>query len=190
MQSNPNKKSSNEFDHFSKIYLYTSNNVVSIKIFLFVSSARGNLSIWWTLVNLNKDIAGFYVVIRNGKNEILVEHHIPYENRIDKIEGKNVCQNNCQNLELCVMSKDSRGSINEWFDSQCIYLPDDLKDIQEKYTVNYDRIQVIHSLRKHIRAHNGWNTSEACSSFLNYNLFRNLVSYIVVLQIVKFSILV
>lgn len=150
----------------------------------FSNSSRGNLSIWWSLVQRNKDIAGFYIAIRNSRNEILVEHHVPYESRIDNIVGSNICQQNCQNLELCIISKNSAGSVNGWFDSQCINLPDDFKSIQEEYTIYNDRIYVIQSLRKKTRAHvdhnHNWNKSMGVSIWYNFSLHRNVILYSII----------
>lgn len=153
---------------------------------MFLFSSRGNLSIWWSLLMPNKDIAGFYIIIRNDKNEILVEHHIPYESRIDNIKGADICQKNCQNLELCVMTKNSHGSINEWFDSQCIYLPNNLESIQDKYTTHNDRIYVIHSMRRKITAHNVLNHS--WSKGVISSVFSTLLVYTTLFQILHFLV--
>lgn len=115
-------------------------------------SSRGNLTVRWTVTQTNKDIAGYYVVVRNLHNRILVEHHLSYEKRNDDIIGSEICNGNCRNLELCVLTKNSHGTINGWFDNQCVYLPSDLERIQNKYDIQSNQIYVIHSLRKQIRA--------------------------------------
>lgn len=97
---------------------------------------------------INKDIAGFHVAIRSKFNRILVEHHVSYEYRSDHIEGSEICREDCEHLELCVLSKDSHGSINGWFDTQCLFLPNDIKYIREKYTTRNDQIYAIYSKRK------------------------------------------
>lgn len=120
--------------------------------FLQICSSRGNLTIRWVTSLINKDIAGFYIVIRNAHNRILFEHHLPYDRRMDHIFGSEICEGNCQHLELCVLSKNSQGSINGWFDAQCVYLPPNFEDIRDKYTINFSQIYVIHSVRKQVRA--------------------------------------
>lgn len=136
----------------------------------FSYSAKGNLSISWSVLQPNKDIAGFHVSVRNSINQIVVEHHVPYDRRTDSIAGNEICQGYCKNLELCVLSKNSHGSINRWFDSQCLYLPNDLEQIRGIYTQNSNQIYYIHSVRKHIRNHYGYKThmsSRSSPSVLN-----------------------
>lgn len=102
---------------------------------------------------INKDVAGFYVIVRNTDSKILLEHHLSYEYRVDQIIGSDICDgNNCRNLELCVLSKNSHGIINGWFDAQCVYLPNDLPKIMRKYTARDSQVYVIHSVVKRIKA--------------------------------------
>lgn len=115
-------------------------------------SSRGNLTVRWIASPIKKDIAGFYVLIRNVHNRILTEYHLPYDKRSVNVIGDEMCDGNCNNLELCALAKDSNGTINEWFDSQCIYLPNDLERIRKKYNDRSTQIYVIHSIRKQIRA--------------------------------------
>lgn len=102
---------------------------------------------------INKDVAGFYVVVRNSDSKILLEHHLSYEYRHDQIIGSDICDgSNCRNLELCVLSKNSHGIINGWFDAQCVYLPNELPKIMRKYSPNNSQVYVIHSVVKRIKA--------------------------------------
>lgn len=102
---------------------------------------------------VKKDVAGFYVIVRNTDSKILLEHHLSYEYRVDQIIGSDICDgNSCRNLELCVLSKNSHGIINGWFDAQCVYLPNDLPKIMRKYTVRDSQVYVIHSVVKRIKA--------------------------------------
>lgn len=96
---------------------------------------------------INKDIAGFHVSIRNSNNKIIVEHHIPYNHRSDYIKGTEICLENCNQLELCVLSKNSHGSINRWFDNQCMNLPNNFEYIQGKYGPQNEQIYVIYTIR-------------------------------------------
>lgn len=102
---------------------------------------------------IKKDVAGFYVIVRNTESKILLEHHLSYEYRFDQIIGSDICDgDNCRNLELCVLSKNSHGVINGWFDAQCVYLPNDLPKIMRKYTARNSQVFVIHSVVKRIKA--------------------------------------
>lgn len=100
------------------------NYFFNIKLFKYLFfSLQGNMSIAWTVPSQNKDIAGFYIVIRDHESKILIEHHVSYEVRKDYINENEICTNDCNNIEICILSKDSFGSINGWFDSQCKYVP-------------------------------------------------------------------
>lgn len=137
-------------------------------------SSRGNLTIRWIVSPIKKDIAGFYVLIRNIHNRILTEYHLSYDKRSIKIMGHDICDGNCNNLELCALSKDSNGTISGWFDSQCIYLPNDFERIRKKYNDRSNSIFVIHSLRKQIRAKNVAN-HDLRSSGVTKTIVGNIV---------------
>lgn len=102
---------------------------------------------------ISKDVAGFYVIVRNTDSKILLEHHLSYETRADQIVASDICDgDHCRNLELCVLSKNSHGIISGWFDAQCVYLPNDLPKIMRKYTPSNTQVFIIHSLVKRIKA--------------------------------------
>lgn len=70
-----------------------------------------------------------------------------YEVRKYYIDGNEICDDDCNNLEICILSKDSFGSINGWFDSQCKYLPKNFKSIRKKYIGQRDQTFIIYSQR-------------------------------------------
>lgn len=107
------------------------------------------------------------MVIRNIHNRILIEHHLSYDKRTDDIIGGDICSGNCMHLELCVLSKSSLNIINGWFDTQCIYLPNDFERIQSKYDENNGQIYVIHSLRKQIRAQSAYDRFDNSANAAN-----------------------
>lgn len=127
----------------------------------------------WSVTRPNKDIAGFYVVIRDQHNQILVEHHVGYEKRTDRICGHAICDTECSNLELCVLTKNSYGTINGWSDFQCKYLPNNFENIREIYNDRNDKIYVIHSFRKKILGKSIPSTNDAYlyRSFFNMKFF-------------------
>lgn len=111
----------------------------------------------WTVSQQNKDIAGFYILIRTGNNEIIVEHHVSYELRSDQITGNEICNKDCTNIELCILSKNSYGAINGWFQTQCTYLPQNFRNIVEKYRYRKDRYYILRPLRLQKQRHNKSN---------------------------------
>lgn len=94
------------------------------------------------------------MTIRDQDGVTSVEHHISYESRIDQIYGHEICRDGtkCGNLELCVLSKDSRGTISGWFDSQCVRLPNNFSTIRKRYAMYNEQVFYIQSLVKKIRA--------------------------------------
>lgn len=80
-----------------------------------------------------------------------MEHHLPYDQRKDYIPGNEFCHRNCEDMELCILAKDSHGSISSWFDTQCVLLPKNFEDIQEKYSVHSNQMYIIHSTRQKLR---------------------------------------
>lgn len=116
-----------------------------VKKHLF-SSFQGTMSFAWTVPSQNKDIAGFYIVIRDHRSKILIEHHVSYEVRRDNINESDICNDDCDNLEICILSKDSFGSINGWFDSQCKYVPN-LSSVRKKFNNKKKQPVVIYSQR-------------------------------------------
>lgn len=111
--------------------------------------------------------------MRDQNNQIIVEHHISYEKRTDYIKGREICENDCSKLELCIISKNSYGTLNGWFDSQCKNLPNNLKNIQEKYSKFNDRMYVIMSLKNQINIQDMHISTKATSVhiFLDAKLF-------------------
>lgn len=86
-------------------------------------------------------------MIRDQSSRILVENHVSYEVRKDFIIGHKICNDACNNLEICVLSKNSFGSINGWFDSQCKHLPNNFESIKKRYSGQKDQTYVIYSQR-------------------------------------------
>lgn len=85
-------------------------------------------------------------MIRDQNSKILVEHHLSYELRNDYISGYEICNTECNNLELCILTKNSNGSINGWFDSQCSFLPNNFEFIRKKYS-DHRQTFIIYSQR-------------------------------------------
>lgn len=106
----------------------------------------------WYVSALFDDIADFYVSIRDGNNQLLAERRLAYDDRTVQIPGDEISDDYDGQLELCVLAKKSDGDIRTWFESQCIYLPDNLETIKRTYGPHRNQPYLIHSLRKKIRA--------------------------------------
>lgn len=166
--------------------ILSKNVIINIKCsskIIYHSSSKGNLSIRWTINQINKDVSGFYVTVRNSMRQITVEHHVSYEYRSDNIPGDELCEENCDSLEICVLSKDSNGSINGWFDTQCSYLPN-LGYAKRRYTSDSEQIFKIYSLRKQIRVKSDLVSNFAASSAQHMQLwlYGTLALWFLVIQ--------
>lgn len=106
----------------------------------------------WLVTAPFKDIADFYVNIRDSKNKLFVERHLSYEERLVQIPGSEISDDYNGQLELCVLGKKSDGTIGSWFDSQCIYLPENFENIKRTYNANKNQPYIIHSIRKKVKA--------------------------------------
>lgn len=118
----------------------------------FFHSYKGQLVAQWYVTALFDDIADFYVTIRDSGNQLLVERRMAYDDRTVQIPGAYISDNYDGQLELCVLAKNSDGTIRTWFESQCIYLPENFETIKETYGTQRSQPYLIHSLRKRIRA--------------------------------------
>lgn len=120
-------------------------------LFLFCSY-KGQLVAQWYVTALFEDIADFYVHIRDSGNQLLAERRLSYLERAVQIPGDEISDNYDGQLELCVLAKRSDGDIRTWFETQCIYLPENLETIKQTYGALRNQPYMIHSLRKRIRA--------------------------------------
>lgn len=116
----------------------------------------------WYVTTPNKDIADFYANIRDAKNKVLVEHHLAYDTRKIEIKGEEISSEYQGYLQLCVLAKNSEGTIGSWFDSQCFDLPSDFESIKRKYSAGYHSAYTILSSKKNRLNASKSRTSKAC----------------------------
>lgn len=150
----------------------------------FFCSYKGNLTVRWILNNLKRDIGGFYLTVRDQDSKILVEHHHLYDKRIDQIDGQSICDGrSCRNLELCVLSKNSRGTISGWFDSQCVYLPNDFDSVRRRYNERVDQVYYIHSIVKKIQARRVLTAEDLANSQRKIHTSGFLITVMIILSL-------
>lgn len=111
-------------------------------------STKGKLFIQWYVTSPNKDIADFYVNIRNKENKILFENFLAYDERSIEILEEELPKNFNNHIEVCVLAKDSHGVIRSWFNSQCFDLTDNFQSIVRKFNKNYNYEYSIVSPKK------------------------------------------
>lgn len=101
---------------------------------------------------LFEDIADFYISIRDSNNDLLTERRLSYDDRVVQISGSDISDDYVGQLELCVLAKKSNGDLRTWFDTQCIYLPDNFDTIKRQYGLSRNQPFRIHSIKKGIKA--------------------------------------
>lgn len=136
----------------SKFWIkYVFNSEFEINNFLSYSF-KDNLIVQWYVTALFEDIADFYITIRDSNNDLLAERRLSYDDRVVQISGSDISDDYVGQLELCALAKNSNGDIRTWFDSQCIYLPDNFDAIKRQYGQSRNQPFIIHSIKKRIRA--------------------------------------
>lgn len=107
-------------------------------------STNGLLWFSWFIKGTG-DIADFYVSIKDIDNKITIkEYHIPYDQRTFNISLNNIYSNN---MEICLLSKDSRGKINKWNKHQCFVLHNEWKILNKKCYRNSGRYCDIYNYK-------------------------------------------
>lgn len=101
-----------------------------------VTYFRGQLIVHW-FVSSTKDVADFYVYIRDQRNNIIFERTISYASRLTAIKGTDIVADESAQLELCVLAKSSADEVN-FLETQCVALPEDLDEVKRKYNENYN----------------------------------------------------
>lgn len=106
------------------------------------------LFIQWYVTSPNKDIADFYIIVRNKDNTILYEKFLAYDERNVEIVEEDLPKNFDDHIEICVLAKDSDGAIRSWFNSQCFDLTTNFESIIRKFNKNYNYEYSIVSPKK------------------------------------------
>lgn len=84
--------------------------------------------------SITKDIADFYIYLKNGNNKNLIEKTLAYDTRITSIASSELdALNFSDDIQLCILAKNSDGIILGLFESQCIKLPSNFKAVMKKF---------------------------------------------------------
>lgn len=122
--------------------------LANIRPISFAFSIRAKLYIQWYVTTPNKDIADFYIIVRNKDNTILFEKHLGYDERsVEILEGE-LPKNFNDHIEVCVLAKNSDGLIRSWFNSQCFELTANFETVVRKFNENYNYAYSIVSPKK------------------------------------------
>ncbi len=149
-------------------------------VFTSYHSTRGKLYIQWYVTSPNKDIADFYIIVRNKDNTILFEKFLAYDERSFEITEGELPKNFNDQIEVCVLAKNSDGVIRSWFNSQCFDLTANFESVVRKFNANYNYEYSIVSPKKKVsgRSNDGLAVrSSACAA----------VDAVISLKIILFS---
>lgn len=113
----------------------------------------------------NKDIADFYIIIRNKQNTILFEKFLAYDERSVEITEEELPKNFDDPIEVCVLAKDSDGVISSWFNSQCFDLTTNFESVVRKFNKNYNYEYSIVSPKKKSARSNGYDESVSSQAY-------------------------
>lgn len=121
-------------------------------LFIFLSffhSTRGLLFIQWYVSSVSKDIADFYLHIRDGSNKILLEKILAYDTRFANVSSDELTTIDFQqNVDLCVLARNSDYTISSIEDNQCTRVPSNFNAIMKKYNRRPNSIFKIYEMDK------------------------------------------
>ena len=101
---------------------------------MFAFSTKNTLIVQFYVSSITKDIADFYLHLKDAGNKNLIEKNLAYDTRITSIAGSELdAINFSDNVQLCILAKNSDGIILGWFESQCIKLPSSFNAIMKKF---------------------------------------------------------
>lgn len=135
--------------------------------------------IQWYVTAPNKDIADFYIIVRNKDNTILFEKYLAYDERIVEISEDELPKDFHDHIEVCVLAKNSDGGeIRSWFNSQCFDLMTDFETVVRKFNANYNYEYSIVSPKKKIagRSSSELVRSRAVDAVISFKLI--LICYL------------
>lgn len=142
-------------------------------LILIFFSSKGKLYAQWYVTRASRDIADFYVNIRDSNSNIKYEKYLPYDTRLITIDANDIPQNNDDNpLQFCVMGKSSSGIINGWYEAQCKDLPRNFDNVKKVYNEKYNSAFVVLSTDKRIKV----SKSAATSSLANLSILVILLT--------------
>ena len=106
--------------------------------------SKGYLTATW-FVTPTRDIADSYLNLRNENNTIFYDIHQSYDTRYAKIPAEIIIEafSKSNTVQMCVFAKNSLGLIRQWFESQCIKLPDNLKSNIKRYNPKNNDVYMI-----------------------------------------------
>lgn len=139
--------------------------------------------IQWIISATNKDISDFYITIRNN-DKIFFETSLPYDTRLANISGSILGKIDfAQNIELCILSKNSENFVLNTFDNQCTKLPKNLNSIMAKYNKRPSSFFKIYEMDKRHMGRNALALNSASTirfnallmAILCFQILRNLI---------------
>jgi hypothetical protein len=144
-------------------------------------STRNSLFVQWYVSSISKDIADFYLHIRDDGNKILLEKILAYDTRIgnfstDELERVEFSRS----VDLCILARNSNEQIVHISDNQCTKMPKNLNEVIRKYNRRPSTIFKVYEMDKNDLGRNA--IALMSGSTINTMLKNNILIYIALLS--------
>jgi hypothetical protein len=126
----------------------------------------------WYVSSVSKDIADFYLHIRDDGNKVLLEKILAYDTRIGNFTTEELERVNFGNgVDLCILARNSNEQIVRISDNQCTQLPKNLADVIKKYNRRPSTIFKVYEIDKRNLGRNAIALkSDAITTILSNNM--------------------
>lgn len=129
---------------------------------------------------MSKDIADFYLHLKDEQNKVLYEKTLAYDTRIGNITSETLEKIDFeQKVVLCIFAKNSEEIILTFDENQCIQIPKNFNTVMKKYNKRPSTFFKIFEMDKKNIGRNAIALSSATKFFINLPLaaLLSLISF-------------
>lgn len=144
---------------------------------LFLYSTRGLLFIQWYVSSISKDIADFYLHFRDGKNKNLLEKILAYDTRFANVSSVELERIDFeQNVELCVLARNSDYTIVSIENNQCTKMPQNFNSVMKKFKRRPNSVfKVFEVDKKHLGRNSIVHATSGAKNYYNFTFIALIV---------------
>lgn len=141
-----------------------------VMLSLFFYSTRGLLFIQWYVSSISKDIADFYLHFRDGKNKILLEKILAYDTRFANVSSVELERIDFeQNVELCVLARNSDYTIVSMDNNQCTRMPQNFNSVMKKFKRRPNNVFKVFAMDKnHLGRNSIVHATSGAKTYFNF----------------------
>ena len=129
---------------------------------------------------MSKDIADFYLHLKDEQNKVLFEKTLAYDTRIGNITSEILEKIDFEKkVVLCIFAKNSEEIILTFDENQCIQIPKNFNTVMKKYNKRPSTFFKIFEMDKKNIGRNAIALSSATNFFINLPLttLLSLISF-------------